>query len=183
MEARSDALLTAARLILCSHDITRSKDYTVASQWKESPSQPSFGKARVSTGILTLSPGSVNTVPGLVKFSLDIRHPETEIVEELEKIMREAFAEVARKKYWEGEWTCIERIPGDNGAPCEVEWNVDFESQATKFHPDCIRCVEDASRDLFGDRVEELTRPLTSGAGMIFLFPFSNLISDSFFLR
>ena len=52
-----------------------------------------------------------------------------------------------------------------------VDMKVDFESRATRFDAECIRCVEDASRDLFGKQYEELTQPLTSGAGWFLFSP------------
>jgi acetylornithine deacetylase/succinyl-diaminopimelate desuccinylase-like protein len=52
---RSDALLTASKMIVHSHN------------------RASEMGCLASTGVLTLKPGSTNTVPGEVGFSLDIR--------------------------------------------------------------------------------------------------------------
>ena len=51
--------------------------------------------ALASTGILTLAPGSVNTIPGLVRFSLDIRAPADNTLDALEADMRCDFAALA----------------------------------------------------------------------------------------
>ena len=51
------------------------------------------------------------------------------------------------------------------GKGCTVEWTLDSLSQATKFHEDCIKCVEDSARDILEHRFTELTERLTSGAG------------------
>ena len=108
-----------------------------------------------STGILTLSPGSFNTVPGRVKFSLDIRASEDERLMKMEEEMKVAFDAIAMGK---GEQT--------QGRPCQVEWRLDAPSEAVRFDEDCIRCVEESCAGLFGERVGKLTQVMTSGAGM-----------------
>lgn len=77
---RSDAMLTAAKLILHSHN-----------------KATELG-CLASTGILTLKPGSTNTVPGWVQFSLDIRSKEDALLLKLEEALRSEFAEIAAGK-------------------------------------------------------------------------------------
>jgi hydantoinase/carbamoylase family amidase len=140
--ARADALLAASKMILHSHRI--------ASQ---------FG-ALASTGILTLKPGSTNTVPGSVRFSLDVRAPEDSTVAAVEDDIMKSFAAIA-----EGE-----DIGGLNanctpGKPCTVTIKTDSVSPAVKFHEDCISCITDAADGVFGNESTRLTKKMTSGAG------------------
>ncbi|KAF2433069.1 amidase [Tothia fuscella] len=139
---RADAMLTASKMILQSHRIATKHG------------------GLASTGILNLEPGSTNTVPGIVRFSLDIRSGKDEVVEAMEKEVREVFAKIARG----------ENVDGLNdgctdGKPCIVDITTDSDSKAVKFHEDCIGCVRDAAGGLFGEKTEELTRELASGAG------------------
>ncbi|KAA6414482.1 MAG: hypothetical protein FRX48_01231 [Lasallia pustulata] len=136
---RADALLTTAKLLLHSHRLA-----TAAS-------------ALASTGILSLSPGSTNTVPGRVRFSLDIRAREDETLEALEAGLRRDFERIAGGRMsagWGG---------GTRGRPCGVRWGLDFRSRAVGFHADCIQCVEESARGVV--RREEVRREMVSGAG------------------
>lgn len=135
---RADAMLAAATMICQSRDIA------------------SKHSALASTGILTLKPGSVNTVPGTVQFSLDIRASENDRLMEMERELVAAFDRTAK---WDS------RDKRTVGLPCQVEWQLDAPSKAVKFHEDCIRCVEESSKDLFGDQAASLTQAMTSGAG------------------
>jgi hydantoinase/carbamoylase family amidase len=139
---RSDALLTTSKLILQSHRLAASHG------------------ALASTGILNLKPGSTNTVPGFVKFSLDIRAASDDIVERLEKELKAAFNDISKgtgdARLNDG---CIQ------GKPCEVTWRLDFASPATIFHDECIDCVRKAAKSIFGSETEAMTKDMTSGAG------------------
>ncbi|KAE8131675.1 hypothetical protein BDV38DRAFT_263769 [Aspergillus pseudotamarii] len=108
-----------------------------------------------SVGIIEAKPGSVNTVPGLVSFSLDIRGPETELVATVEEKLRKEFDTIAAE---EGKGI---------GKPCRVEWTVEFDSPAIKFHPDCIDCVQQSAEAVVADAPEpkSLVRTIMSGAG------------------
>ncbi|KAI9712723.1 MAG: hypothetical protein M1820_001344 [Bogoriella megaspora] len=143
-KSRADALLCASKMILHSHRIATK-----------------VGKgALASTGIIEARPGSTNTVPGKVKFSLDIRAPKDETVEELEDLLKDGFEKIAKGKDVGGlnEGTT-------KGLPCEVQWKTDSVSPAVKFHPDCIACVADSSKALFGEEAGQMTLDMTSGAG------------------
>ena len=98
-----------------------------------------------STGIIRSYPGCVNTVPGEVQFSLDVRASENDTLEDLLSDIREKFTQCA------------------DG--CEVQWTLDFASDVTKFDGYCISCVTESCRDLFGDEHRVLTAPMHSGAG------------------
>lgn len=141
---RADALLSASKMILFSHRAATAKG------------------ALASTGILTLKPGSTNTVPGTVQFSLDIRAPEDETVDAVEMACKEAFAKIAAGEDVDG----LNRGCTHSDRHCSVEWRTDSVSPAIKFHDDCIQCVTKAANDLFGEaNAGNLTKPMTSGAG------------------
>ncbi|CAD0084542.1 unnamed protein product [Aureobasidium vineae] len=140
---RADALLAASKMIIYSHRAAARKG------------------ALASTGILTLKPGSTNTVPGTVDFSLDIRSPENDIVAQVEQDCRTAFASIAAGHN-------IDDLNKDfipSSKSCTVDWKQDTYSPATKFAPECISCVEEAAVSIFGDKTDALTKPMTSGAG------------------
>ena len=79
MEMRRDALAGAAALL--------SKIYTLATD--RAPA------GRATVGELYTGRGSRNTVPGSVKFTVDIRHPEEAELEAMDAGLRAAAAEVA----------------------------------------------------------------------------------------
>lgn len=116
--------------------------------------------ALASTGILTLSPGSVNTVPGNVCFSLDVRAPADSTVETVEAELKRDFALLAKGGN-------IPEIEGETGLatglPLSVNWTTDFVSPAVLFHQDCIDAVRASAKSVLGS--EELYRDMTSGAG------------------
>ncbi|EME48492.1 hypothetical protein DOTSEDRAFT_67506 [Dothistroma septosporum NZE10] len=121
---RADSLLTASKMIVSSHKIARKHN------------------ALASTGILNLKPGSTNTVPGFVRFSLDIRSPLDDSVEKVEAECREAFELIAAGKDDFG--------TAPSSRHCTVSWSTDFTSPATHFHTDCISCVKAAGTALCG---------------------------------
>ena len=113
-----------------------------------------------STGILTLSPGSTNTVPGAVRFSLDIRASEDSCLMMLEHELKIDFEKIARNE-------AVDDLneSGTIGRGCTVKWTLDAPSEAIKFDEDCIRCVDESAREHFGDKHEKLTQYMISGAG------------------
>lgn len=139
---RKDALLTAAKMILYSHDMASEMG------------------CLASTGILELKPGSTNTVPGWVKFSLDIRSKEDEKVKELERVLREGFEGIAR-----GDVVGGLNKRGTRSRGCVVEWREDSDTKATKFDEDCIRCVEESASAMLGANDGVKVQRMTSGAG------------------
>ena len=113
-----------------------------------------------STGILTVSPGSTNTVPGTVRFSLDIRGSEDERLMGLETQLKADFVRIAQNE-------AVDDLNegGTIGRGCAVEWVLAAPSKAIRFDKDCIECVEGSAKDLFGEDSEKLTQAMTSGAG------------------
>jgi hydantoinase/carbamoylase family amidase len=142
LKSRADALLVAAKMILHSHRLATANS------------------ALASTGILNLKPGSTNTVPGEVTFSLDIRAPKDETVERMKNLVLADFPKIAAG----------EDILGSNdnctsGLPSSVTITEDFNSPATTFHADCIDSVSKAARSVLGPNSHNLVMDMVSGAG------------------
>lgn len=135
-------MLAAAKMILNSHRVA-TKHSCLA-----------------STGILTLSPGSTNTVPGTVRFSLDLRAGEDDRLLAMEEQLKADFDKIAK-----GQDVDSLNEGGTAGRGCTVEWRLDAPSPAIKFDNDCIRCVEESAEGLFGPEVTSLTQAMISGAG------------------
>ncbi|KAI2617748.1 amidase [Hypoxylon sp. NC1633] len=140
LSSRADAMLLAARLITHSHRLATAH------------------AALASTGILTLSPGSTNTIPGHVRFTLDVRAPTDSTVEAVEADMKRDFAALAAGTNVDG--LLAHSTPG---LPLAVDWRTDFVSPATVFHADCIAAVRASAEAVTGS--SELVRDMTSGAG------------------
>jgi hydantoinase/carbamoylase family amidase len=141
-KSRADALLTASKMILHSHRLATGSN------------------ALASTGILNLKPGSTNTVPGEVTFSLDIRSPSDATVSKMLSLIQRDFPKIAAG----------EDIGGLNsgctpGLPLSVSITEDFNSPATTFHPRCISAVADAAHSALGSDSKNLVLDMTSGAG------------------
>ncbi|GAA3614071.1 Zn-dependent hydrolase [Secundilactobacillus similis] len=78
MHLRHDALMAAVQVI---------------SQLDEQAHQ--VGEPFVFTvGQLEVSPGSSNVIPGQVRFTIDIRHPQRRVVDEFEQVIRQLLADV-----------------------------------------------------------------------------------------
>nr|POE46840.1 putative hydrolase [Quercus suber] len=148
---RADALLAASKMIVASHGIA------------------SKHSALASTGILSLKPGSTNTVPGFVQFSLDIRAPEDKTVDAVEAECKDIFSRIISDET-EGVMD-VNTYHTPSSRRCSIEWRTDFVSPATHFHEDCIACVLDAGNDFCGEAGAERQdlgswgKLMTSGAG------------------
>ena len=132
-EHRSDALYEAAHFMIEVRELAKR-----------------FG-GLASVGIIKAYPGAVNTVPGLVTMSLDIRHKENE---RLAEIMGQV------KLY-------AQRISALSHPDIEIDIKQDFHNPATVFQPEAVHCVEEAAQSVLGERTGEksLMRRMTSGAG------------------
>lgn len=117
-------------------------------------------KSLASTGLLSLEPGSTNTVPGVVTFSLDLRSSEDENINEMEEILRRDFESIAK-----GESVETVTAGCTRGRGCTVSWKVDSDAKVANFDKDCIECIEKGSESLFGEQAVSLTRRMYSGAG------------------
>ncbi|KAB8342882.1 hypothetical protein FH972_022479 [Carpinus fangiana] len=141
--SRADALLAASKMIVASREAAYEEG------------------GLASTGIIEARPGSTNTVPGLVTFSLDIRGKDDAIVEKLESRLREEFAYIASGKDASVGYK-TQKSPRDKVA---VKWRKDSDSPAVLFSDECITCVTEACEELFGNDVDKQTRQMVSGAG------------------
>jgi hydantoinase/carbamoylase family amidase len=139
LKSRADALLIASKLILHSHRLATANN------------------ALASTGILNLTPGSTNTVPGSVTFSLDVRAPKDSTVAIMMDLIHRDFPAIAA-----GENILDSNLGCTPGLPLSVSITEDFSSPATTFHSDCISAVRQSAHQLVGhSKVMEMT----SGAG------------------
>jgi len=124
MRLRRDALLVAARLITGVETIATSRNEAVA-----------------TVGLIECKPNSRNVVPGSVFFSVDLRHPQDDILGAMEADLLALMAQA--------------NGPGHEIA-CERVW----DSPAVHFDAACIASVRRAA-DSLGARA----RDIVSGAG------------------
>jgi acetylornithine deacetylase/succinyl-diaminopimelate desuccinylase-like protein len=92
----------------------------------------------------------VNTIPGHVRFSLDVRAAADTTVDEIEAQLSKDFATMAEKSA---------NSPGD----FSISWQTDSVSPAVLFHPSCIGAVRSAAESVLGST--DLFRDMVSGAG------------------
>ncbi|KAL4762781.1 uncharacterized protein BDW70DRAFT_166586 [Aspergillus foveolatus] len=105
-----------------------------------------FG-ALASTGILKIPENSsTNTIVSEVVFTLDIRHPEDAVVRTVEEECLQSF----------------KAISAEDGKGVEINWTVETDSPAVKFHADCTGVIKSAAEALLGP---EGWMEMTSGAG------------------
>ena len=146
LNSRCDALLAASRMIVAAREVAHAKG----------------GLATV--GIIVASPGSTNTIPGHVRFSLDVRAKRDALHDE---ICNEIMHRIDRTAT--GDPELAESMAGGQQAfpdkMVDYSVRVDSTSTAVNFHDDCIESVRAGAEDLFGSDVDELTRRIVSGAG------------------
>lgn len=126
MRLRRDALLGTARIIEAVHRLARA----------HAPD------AVGTVGLLENRPNSRNVVPGEVFFSIDLRHPQDEVLAQMDASLRDALAEIAS---------------ADN---LDLTLEQTWQSPAVPFNADCISRVRKAA-ETFG----HASRDLVSGAG------------------
>ena len=122
-----------------------------------------YGDCLASTGVLKLEPGSTNTVPGHVNFSLDLRSKEDKRLTQFEEQLKTDFERITQG----------DDIGGLNegtvqGKACKVDWRLDSLSKAVRFHEKCISCVDESAKELLGGDSAQLTQRMVSGAGKFF---------------
>lgn len=138
--ARKDAMLAAAKMIAAGNHIA--KDMS----------------GLLTTGIIRAEPGSVNTIPHTVRFTLDIRHPNDTTLSQIVAQCRQSFEQISKE---------------DSELGVDVKWTTLTENSAVEFHPDCVAAVEKAAEQvcapLMADKAsngsEKLWRRMLSGAG------------------
>jgi N-carbamoyl-L-amino-acid hydrolase len=128
MEVRRDALRAAAALL---EDI-----YRIAH--RHAPD------GRATVGEFQAYPGSRNTVPGRVRFTVDLRHPDAGTMDVMDHALREVF----------------ERAHGRHGGRIDCRSEEIWYAPPVAFDPDCIEAVRRAAASLGLS-----AREIVSGAG------------------
>jgi len=126
MEARRDALRGASRMVEAIHALAV----------RHAPD------GRATVGFMQVSPNSRNVVPGRVKMTVDMRHPDDGQLAAMDRELRDAAAAIAREL----------------GLECDLQQVDHFP--ASRFDPDCIDAVRAATRALGYPH-----REMVSGAG------------------
>jgi N-carbamoyl-L-amino-acid hydrolase len=125
MDRRKNALLGAARLVERIDAIARAKPCAVG-----------------TVGLIEVKPNSRNVVPGEVFLTIDLRHPEAAMLEELEQAVMQAAREVCDPLGLAGTVTKI------------------WDEPPTRFDPGCIAAVRRAA-----ETSGHSFRDMVSGAG------------------
>ena len=128
MESRRDALRATATLLEDSYGIAH----------RHAPS------GRATVGEFQAYPGSRNTVPGRVLFTVDLRHPDGGTMDAMDRALREAF----------------ERARGRHAGRLEFHLEEIWYAPPVAFDPDCIEAVRQAAAKLGLS-----AREIVSGAG------------------
>jgi N-carbamoyl-L-amino-acid hydrolase len=126
MNLRKNALLAAARVVDRVDAIARSRaPYAVG-----------------TVGRLEVKPNSPNVVPGEVFFTVDLRHPDARVLDEMKQELSAITFEVSA------------------GLDLEFEIRQTIDLPPVRFDPDCIGCVRDGAR-----AAGFAAREIVSGAG------------------
>jgi N-carbamoyl-L-amino-acid hydrolase len=126
MEARRDALLGASRMV----------EAVNALAVRHAPD------GRATVGFMQVSPNSRNVIPGLVKMTVDVRHPDDEHLATMDRELRAAAAAIAGELRLECDLQQVDHFP------------------ASRFDPGCVGAVRAAARALGYPH-----REMVSGAG------------------
>jgi N-carbamoyl-L-amino-acid hydrolase len=126
MPNRRDAMVGAARMIAALEKIAHA----------HAP------HAVCTTGMVQVHPNSRNVIPGRVFFSVDLRHPEEEVLARMDKELRLRFASIAVEQRLEA---AVEQIS---------------YTEVVRFHSDCVAAVRGAAA-----RLGFAHRDIISGAG------------------
>jgi len=110
--ARKDALATAVAIIAALEQLTSDEDDVT----------------RFTVGRCEVQPGSPNTVPGRVHFTIDLRHPDRAALE----------AHVVG----------IRRVAAEKAGPCSVTVSENFAIDPTVFEPGVMDAIRDSARNL-----------------------------------
>lgn len=126
MESRHDPFMAAAPIIAGCYQLAA----------RHAP----WGRA--TFGDIKAEPGSRNTVPERLIVNLDLRHPDTEILDQMDNAFRELVAS-----------ECEQR-------GLEFQVNESWHMPVTKFAPECVKAVRNATERLGYSNME-----MVSGAG------------------
>jgi beta-ureidopropionase / N-carbamoyl-L-amino-acid hydrolase len=125
MRIRKDAMVGAAAVITAINKIGRSYEHACG-----------------TVGLVQCSPNSRNTIPGKVFFTMDLRHPQDDVLQKMGIEAKQACEQAAK----------------ENGL--ELEFKEIWVLPATHFNKDCISSVEKAANELGYSHM-----PIISGAG------------------
>ena len=126
MEARHDALRGAARFVEAINALAL----------RHAPD------GRATVGFMQVSPNSRNVIPGLVRMTVDVRHPHDEDLATMDRELRDAAATIAAELRLECDLQQVDHFP------------------ASRFDPSCVDAVRSATRALGLSH-----REMVSGAG------------------
>jgi N-carbamoyl-L-amino-acid hydrolase len=126
MEARRDALRGASRLVEAIHEVAL----------RHAPD------GRGTVGVMKVSPGSRNVIPGHVTMTIDIRHPDDAKLAAMDHELRESVATIARELGLDCDLRQVDHVP------------------ASRFDAACVAAVRGATRALGLPH-----RDMVSGAG------------------
>ena len=131
MDRRSDTLLGAAEMIVATNKAVTTDDAELAARG-----------ARATIAVVESKPQAINTIAGQVKLGLDVRSPDDADVELVDKRLRSAFDEIAKR----------------HGLKYELDnfW----VSPALKFDPTMVDCVRQSVKAMGSEGME-----IVSGAG------------------
>jgi N-carbamoyl-L-amino-acid hydrolase len=99
-------------------------------------------EARFTVGVIETRPGSANTVPGLLRFTVDVRHPDAQRYDALKRAVHHLVRASLEEQALEGEVRCVWEAPG-----------VSFDAA-------CVSAVRDAAASLGLAAID-----MVSGAG------------------
>ena len=125
MSRRKDALLGSARIVTaCNRIALENAPYAVA-----------------TVGMLQVSPNSRNTIPGRVQFSVDFRHPQADVLEQMDHGLR-----------------CAAKLEEQVGLDVDIDriWH----SPPILFDADCVAAVQQGAEQAGFQHM-----PIVSGAG------------------
>ena len=125
MQYRRDAMQGAARIISAVRDIVLAHQDAVG-----------------TTGSFEVQPNSINTVPGEVFFTIDLRHPDGDVLREIDREIRTMIAAVCKEENLEPEMDLI------------------WEAPTVEFDSGCVSRVRESAREL-----DYPYRDIISGAG------------------
>jgi N-carbamoyl-L-amino-acid hydrolase len=126
MEARHDALRGASRMVEAVHALAV----------RHAPD------GRATVGFMHVSPNSRNVIPGLVKMTIDMRHPADQDLAAMDRELRDAAAVIAENLRLECDLRQVDQFP------------------ASRFDAHCVEAVRAAARALGYPH-----REIVSGAG------------------
>lgn len=129
MDLRADPLLASAKLMMAANSIAIKHG------------------GCATTGILSLKPGSINTIPNYVEYTLDIRHHSDAALGDMQKDILSAARDI---------------VAAQGRYPLNIEFDPMFDYPATTFDDTCRSAIRAAAVASVG---EAAVRDIVSGAG------------------